>query len=82
MSLVLIVLGIIVIAVLVFSFNHKPINNSKSKTKPKSSVLTTSNGTVVPSQWVARAKSVGYYCPSWLDTNGEIGPDICYPLKK
>ena len=52
-----------------------PTTNTSSTTKPL-----TANGQPVPVQSVQRAKSAGYYCPSWDAKPGSIVPTVCYKL--
>ena len=51
-------------------------------TKPTYATPLKAGTYVVPVQWQSRARSVGYYCPSWNSTPGQIAPDICLPLNK
>lgn len=65
--IILIIMGLIY-------FNH---NSSQ-----KSAVLKTSVGQIVPIKWQKKAKSLGYYCPSWNISSGVVSSSICISLAK
>ena len=78
MRLLIKILIIVVLLVLLFggySLLQKKINQA-------SNYLKTVSGQIVPSKWMDRAKSLGYYCPSWNAEPGQIVSDICYKLAK
>ncbi len=53
------------------------------KIKPHQEVvLKTVYNQIIPSKWQDRAKSLGYYCPSWNSTPGTISSSIYIKLAK
>jgi Tfp pilus assembly protein PilV len=83
-------LAILIIAVVLLSSisstkQPKTINSVKSSTtNNKQQTLTTvkAGGMTVPTKWQAKAESLGYYCPSWDASPGQITSGVCYPLDK
>lgn len=64
------------ISILFFSkINQKPINHmNKNKTL---------SGVTIPAIWQARARKLGYYCPSWnTNHSGIISSSICLKVGK
>jgi len=62
------------------AINNTQIN--KQLTPPQPSQTLSAGGKPVPASSAARAKSAGYYCPSWDAAPGTIASAICYPLDK
>lgn len=56
-------------------------NSASTSTKSHNSTLT-AGGLAVPAALQARAKSLGYYCPSWNSAPGEASSGLCLPLDK
>ena len=78
MKLLIKILIVVVLISLLFggySLLQKKINQA-------STYLKTVSGEIVPSKWIDKAKSLGYYCPSWDAKPGQIVSDICYKLSK
>jgi len=42
----------------------------------------TAGGVAVPATWQAKARRLGYYCPSWAATPGQAASGVCLPLDK
>lgn len=71
-------------------FNGKKFTNPAEKNTspppapktPASDKATYNNGTPVPDDSQARAKTAGYYCPSWDAKPGEFTPNFCASLDK
>ena len=82
--------ALLVAALLTFHYLHKP--QSTAQTKPalqtqikvptKTSQPLTADGNPIPADSQARAKSTGYYCPSWDTPPGSIASTICVPVDK
>jgi hypothetical protein len=58
----------------------KSAANLTVKSAPSTQLYTT-GGVLVPKELQAKARSLGYYCPSWDASSGQSSPDICVPLK-
>lgn len=78
--LVLLFIVIVVAGVLLYS----DWLDSKSPTPPKStnSQPLRAGGIIVPAAFQSRALRLGYYCPSWDSSPGQITSDICLPLDR
>ncbi|HEV2412471.1 MAG TPA: hypothetical protein VGS28_01540 [Candidatus Saccharimonadales bacterium] len=70
----------------VYTHTSQEPHPSVSRQSEKPPVLTKkplmAGGVVVPVQWQSKARSLGYYCPSWSAKPGEIEPDVCIPINK
>jgi hypothetical protein len=86
LALILIVCALVVLGVIVFSSKSKPkatsSHTSTPISKPTTTNILTAGGQPVPKAWQAKAKALGYYCPSWDAQPGQISSDICLPLDK
>ena len=81
---VIILLVFLVIGALVIYRLHEeshstrsPASNSTTSNKPL-----TAGGVTVPTYLQARARKMGYYCPSWAAKPGQVSTTICLPLDK
>ncbi|HET9098339.1 MAG TPA: hypothetical protein VFN51_01860 [Candidatus Saccharimonadales bacterium] len=55
-------------------------SSSRPLKTPAANVLK-AGGQIVPAQWRSKARSLGYYCPSWNTSGGELSiSSICLPL--
>ncbi len=59
-----------------------PSNHSSSDANRKTSNILTAGGTPVPARFQSKAKSLGYYCPSWAAKPGVASSSVCFPLDK
>ncbi|HET9721841.1 MAG TPA: hypothetical protein VFP32_02315 [Candidatus Saccharimonadales bacterium] len=57
--------------------SSKPASRSASTPRPL-----TAGGQPVPAAWQTKARSLGYYCPSWNVKPGQLPSDVCMPLDK
>jgi flagellar basal body-associated protein FliL len=80
----LLLLLIVCFVLFAWMLNSHKTANSRSITRQSTLPKTDSQlraGTInVPQAFQVRAKSLGYYCPSWAAKPGEIVPTICYKL--
>lgn len=86
--LILLVLGLLAGAGFVWvifgrtATNKQPVINTVSPRPSDSTKPLTASGVAVPTAWQTRARSLGYYCPSWAAKPGEIVSSVCLPLDK
>lgn len=78
-------IGLVILAVACsfLYFNDNKPNSRPTKQESHSTAQNlTAGGVVVPEKYVKKAKSLGYYCPSWAAKPGEIASDTCLTLDK
>jgi len=65
-------------------FHHAPKPSPASKTSeqqsPRPTQPPTAGGRPIPQQFWAKARSLGYYCPSWAAQPGQIVSHACIKL--
>jgi len=83
-ALAVVILG----GLVVFGSSHKA-TTQKSTTRPTTKASTSSSastltagGQPVPAAYQAKAKALGYYCPSWDSTDAQAASTICLPSDK
>lgn len=82
MLLLLIPILIILITCIIWlTWPHHQKLMSARKIEATSKTLT-AGGLTVPPQFQAKARSLGYYCPSWNSGPGQASSGICMPLDK
>jgi hypothetical protein len=81
-TIAIVLLAVMALVILIsMRKNSSHPNPSNNNTKPVTTQKTlTANGQTVPYRYAEKAKSLGYYCPSWDAKPGEIAPTICYKL--
>lgn len=63
--------------------DKRPTQNIGPKmSEPANKTSVTAGGTAVPQKWQAKARQLGYYCPSWNALQEQASSGICYPLDK
>lgn len=73
--IIIIVIAIAVSTVFLYQINKRPINHVSN--------IKTLSGVNIPAKWQARARKLGYYCPSWNTSNsGIISSSICLKVGK
>lgn len=83
--ILLIIVGGGLLGLLLIRQSPSSVSANQTTAKPKSNVTRaplSAGGVVVPAAFVNRARSLGYYCPSWAAQPGVVASTICVPLDK
>lgn len=85
--LVIVAVGVaVLVAVAVCLFldfdNNQSDNRPARRSGPPAKHSLTASGVEVPQQFVEKAESLGYYCPSWAAKPGEVASGVCLKLDR
>lgn len=76
----ILILAVALLVIILFRKGPGVPQNKTTGSAQKSPL--TAGGAPVPTQWQAKARRLGYYCPSWSAGPGEAASNICIPLDK
>jgi hypothetical protein len=76
----IIILIVVAFGVWIVYNNYNLSKTGKSSAATTSSPVTYDGGKAIPADSQARAKSAGYYCPSWDATPGKLSALFCVKL--